>query len=406
MAGLLSFLGLGDQGAPGVLPMGQQPSTGWGGVLGGIDSNRNMLQGLAAGLLSGQPTLGQGFGAGLQQAGRGRLLDEAEQDRRKKQAGDNATAAWLKTKNLDPNIASALAANPELAQQYFVSAITPKANIKLGQGEELLSGDDPSKVLARGMPKPVATPDDLQGYAMYSQQAKASGQNPVDFLTYKQTIGKSSASVVNIDQRSQDAFEIANAKNQADRYNTLAGGYQPATEALSKLQTLKDISSRLTTGKTAEVQQALGPYVEALGLKVDGLGDQQAYNSVIQSIIPSLHVAGSGSTSDRDAASFAQSLPRLGNTPEGNAIITDTLQSMAEYKQAAADIGSRVVSKELTPQQGEQALRALPDPYARYKGSMGAAAKGGAGSAPVRKVIGGKTYEQDPGTGKVFEVTP
>jgi hypothetical protein len=61
----------------------------------------------------------------------------------------------------------------------------------------------------------------------------------------------------------------------------------------------------------------------------------------------------------------------LGNTPDGNQIISDTLEAVANYKIQAAEIASAALRGEITRAQSEKALRALPDPWTAWKSVSG-----------------------------------
>ena len=88
--------------------------------------------------------------------------------------------------------------------------------------------------------------------------------------------------------------------------------------------------------------------------------------------------------SDRDVELFKQSLPSLWNTPGGNTIILDTMQSLAEYKAAQSQIANHVLAGRMTREQGLDALQSLPNPLAKVNAGAprpGAAQPGAA--API-----------------------
>jgi hypothetical protein len=143
---------------------------------------------------------------------------------------------------------------------------------------------------------------------------------------------------------------------------------------ISDMSALTEIGSRITTGKTAEITAALGPYAEMLGVKVDSLGDLQAYNAIVRKLAPQMRVPGSGATSDFEMRNFLEALPGLGKTPEGNATIGKVFNAIQEQKLAAADIASKVLNKEITRSAGEKMLRDLPDPLTHWQKDKGASA--------------------------------
>jgi hypothetical protein len=137
-------------------------------------------------------------------------------------------------------------------------------------------------------------------------------------------------------------------------------------------------------GQERGIQGAIGPYAEMLGVKVDGLSDLQAYNAVVAKLQPRMRVAGSGSTSDYEMRQFLAALPSLGKTPEGNAIIANTLEALQQQHLAAGEIASKALAGEIKRQDAEKQLRELADPFELWKKSHG----GKAPSAPQKTSAG------------------
>jgi hypothetical protein len=197
------------------------------------------------------------------------------------------------------------------------------------------------------------------------------GQNNPAFLKYLIDM-KQAGSIKNqvqIDQRGESEFSKVAGKSQAERFDKLSADALDAKQMISDMQSLRDIGSRIATGKTAEVTAALGPYAEALGVKVDGLDDMQAYKAIVSRLAPRMRAPGSGSSSDTDVRMFLESLPGIGKTPGGNELIAQTFDAMARGKIAAAEIASKALTGEITRQEAEKQLRALPDPLALWKKS-------------------------------------
>jgi hypothetical protein len=142
------------------------------------------------------------------------------------------------------------------------------------------------------------------------------------------------------------------------------------------LSTLADLAKNIGTGKDAEFKAAIGPYAQALGIDVGGLGEMQAYQSIVDKMAPRMRPTGSGSSSDSDVRMFLNALPSLGKTPEGNAILTQTFQSVADQKVKAAEIASQAFSPNDSPdhiswQEADKRIRALGDPYSAFKKATG-----------------------------------
>jgi hypothetical protein len=135
----------------------------------------------------------------------------------------------------------------------------------------------------------------------------------------------------------------------------------------SDITTLVDLGKTIGTGKGAQFKASIGPYAQALGIKVDGLSDIQAYEAVINRVAPNMRVKGSGSQSDFELKNFLKALPSLGNTPEGNEIAASVLQGLTQNKILASEIASKALNQEITRSQAERQLRELPDPMAGYR---------------------------------------
>jgi hypothetical protein len=190
--------------------------------------------------------------------------------------------------------------------------------------------------------------------------------SPMDFITAVKRSGAMTNSVV-IDQKAESAFSSKAAESQVKRYNDIVESGFSAKAMRSDLDTLRDLRSRFETGKAAEIKSALGPYAEALGVKVDNLSDIQAYDAIIAKLAPRMRPAGSGATSDFEMQQYLKALPTLGKTPEGNAILDGTMQALQQHQERAAEIASKALNGEIDRKQAEKELRDLPDPMSAWK---------------------------------------
>lgn len=185
-----------------------------------------------------------------------------------------------------------------------------------------------------------------------------------------------------VDQRGESAFQTHAATAQAKRFDELVKHGQDAKVLISDINNLREIGSRITTGKTAQITAALGPYAEAMGLKIDSLSDLQAYEAITARLAPRMRVPGTGATSDFEMRTFLQGLPNVANKPGGNEIISNTLESLEQHKIAASEIGSRALAGEISPKDAEKELRTLPDPFTLWK-------KFHKGQSPAAAPVGG-----------------
>ncbi len=181
------------------------------------------------------------------------------------------------------------------------------------------------------------------------------------------SIKKIDPTLVNIDQKGESALTVKSAELDAKRYGEIIDDVPASRQMLNDLDTLRDLGTRFQTGKVAEIKSALGPYAEALGVKIDNLGDIQAYEAIVNRVAPNLRVKGSGAQSDMELRNFLKSLPSIGNTPEGNAMIQRTMEGLYQNKIAAAELADRAANKEITRGEFIKAIRDLPDPLKEWR---------------------------------------
>jgi hypothetical protein len=172
---------------------------------------------------------------------------------------------------------------------------------------------------------------------------------------------------VNVNSQQESEFKKKAGTLQAERFNELAADGRVAQQMSSDVEMLRDLGTKIQTGKLAEVKGVIGPYAEALGVKVDGLSEIQAYEAIVNRVAPNLRVKGSGAQSDYELRGFLKSIPSVGNTPEGNEIVARTLQGLTANKMKAAEIGAEALSGNISAKDAEKALRELPDPMKEWR---------------------------------------
>jgi hypothetical protein len=187
------------------------------------------------------------------------------------------------------------------------------------------------------------------------------------FAEYQTQQKRAGAAQTNIDMKQENAFAGEAGKVQAKILGDYLEDGKNAAVMSSNVNMLRELGAQVNTGKGAEVMVALGPYAEYFGVDIGGLGEAQAYEAIVARIIPTMRPAGSGPASDFDARQFVQSLPQLGQTPEGNAIIENTLEALSEHKMAAAQIAEMAFSGQIEPAQAFQMIRELGDPWSMWK---------------------------------------
>lgn len=178
--------------------------------------------------------------------------------------------------------------------------------------------------------------------------------------------GKGSA-ITNVIGDNSSAFSKKADELAATRMDEYVSGGNDAANFMGDLEALADIGRNLNTGKAAEISTALGPFAEMFGIKIEGLKEAQAYDAIVSRMAPAMRIPGAGASSDFDAKQFLKSLPSLGNTPEGNALISDTFRGIQERKIKAAEIARRAQRGDITWQSADAEIAALGDPYSAFK---------------------------------------
>lgn len=207
---------------------------------------------------------------------------------------------------------------------------------------------------------PTATPD----LPTSVQEFQFSQQNP-EFGTFLQN---KSGPLVNVNTgENSGPFQKKIDESAATRYDQMLSEGQNAQAFTSDLMSLNDLAKGFTTGKEAEVMKMVGPYAQALGIDVQGLGPAQAYDAIIARMAPQMRQPGAGASSDFDARQFLKSLPGLGNTPQGNSMIIQTFQNIQNSKVKAAEIANRVARGEISWQEGDKLISQLGNPFQAFK---------------------------------------
>lgn len=178
---------------------------------------------------------------------------------------------------------------------------------------------------------------------------------------------KSGATVnVNTGENS-GAFAKKSDELAAARLDEIVKGGQDAQTFTGDLMQLSEIAKTLKTGKEAEFLAAVGPFANALGISTEGLSEAQAYDAIVSRMAPAMRIPGSGASSDFDARQFLKSLPALGNTPEGNALIIQTFTNIQNAKIRAAEIASQAQLGQISWQEADAQIRALGNPFQAFK---------------------------------------
>ena len=200
-------------------------------------------------------------------------------------------------------------------------------------------------------------------------------------------------SSVNIDQKGETAFATTANTGIAKRLQSISEEGDTARSDLATLGQIRALGGAIDQNTLPALRARLAEY----GFKVgDDLGQIQAFEALVDKMVPSQRVPGAGSTSDFDAKTFKSALPRLMNTPEGNALIVGTLEALAQDKLARAAIAEQALAGEIKPQDAIRQLRALPNPDLAFKSGLNELGKAGKLSAPAPQARSGPPSAQNP----------
>lgn len=168
---------------------------------------------------------------------------------------------------------------------------------------------------------------------------------------------------VNIDQKTEGAFDKKLAEKDAETYSTMSTDGMNAKADLGiigELDTLLQGQGGTLTGLQGMLAQR--------GIDVgEATSDLQAAQALINKLVPTQRQPGSGSMSDRDVELFTRSLPSLWNQPGGNQKILNVMRGLAQYKAEQGRIADGVLTGEITRQDARKQLQALPNPLAEFQ---------------------------------------
>jgi hypothetical protein len=183
-----------------------------------------------------------------------------------------------------------------------------------------------------------------------------------------------------------DKFSEEVGKGQAAAFQEMSATGFSAAQNLGNLDRLESLLAQGPSGAAAALQNLAANY----GIDVGNAGPLQAANALIQAMIPAQRPAGSGPMSDKDIEMFKNSLPRLINSAEGNALIIQTLRGIAQYDMQRAEIADRAMLPASDPDhlprsEATKMLRELRSPLSDFSKSASAfkeAQEDGSGATP------------------------
>ena len=176
----------------------------------------------------------------------------------------------------------------------------------------------------------------------------------MDYQTGLKQAGANNVNINNAPAQGETSYQKSIGEQLAKRWGALAEEGDAAQEELSIVGQLRNVMPQnggLLTGIAAKAAE--------WGIGGEGMSDIQATQALIDRLTPKQRVPGSGT--------FKSGMPSLFRTAEGNAIIMDTMESLALYRQARGNIAYQVMDGSMTRAQAVEAFRKLPDPFAAFK---------------------------------------
>jgi hypothetical protein len=216
--------------------------------------------------------------------------------------------------------------------------------------------------------------------------------NPSSKATLLETKRSGATNIVNEAQKVQTKFDEGADSTMIKRFSGMVDEGDTAVQDLAMVGQLRQLGGAIDQRSMPAVRAWLADH----GVKVGSdIGVVEAYGALVDRMTPAQRVPGSGTTSDRDLATFKAALPNLVKTPEGNALITDTLEAAARHKLERQAISEKALLREISPADAVQQLRGLPDPLSRFREMRAKGAPEESREAPATppKVLTGQQYD-------------
>jgi uncharacterized protein (TIGR02594 family) len=137
-----------------------------------------------------------------------------------------------------------------------------------------------------------------------------------------------------IDQRQQDAEQ----KGKQERFNTRVEHAMAAGASGFELQ--RSIGALRELGVKTGAKAAITGWLAERGVKLEGAGEAEAFNSIIDKMTPSQRIPGAGATSDFDAKMMKSGLPSLIRSGLGHEIIMNTYEKLGKNYEARGDLAN------------------------------------------------------------------
>lgn len=193
----------------------------------------------------------------------------------------------------------------------------------------------------------------------------------------------------------ESSFNVKMAEGQAKQFTEMASEYSAARSDMAGIKSLREQLDRLPGGFAGNAQAM----AVRMGIKVgENASAIEAADAILNRLTPAQRQGMPGAASDVDVKMFRGALPSLGQTKEGQKIILDTMQGLAQYKLKQAEIAQQVAMGRMKPEQAFEQLAAIPDPFEQFKAVQGGSVPPGAmpapSAAPTQPAQGQPTQQQ------------
>jgi hypothetical protein len=203
-------------------------------------------------------------------------------------------------------------------------------------------------------------PAEVQTLRIRAQEAGLKPGTP-EYAQFMTSGGKQADSITINNGEGNKFYNKLDEKN-AEVFSGLSETGITARSNLAMVDRLGEVLSTSPQGAEAAIKRAAGEF----GIPTEGLDSIQAATALINRLVPQQRQPGSGTMSDADLELFKGSLPRIINQPGGNEAIIQDLKAISEYQVSMGAIADQVADRALTPEQGREAIRKLPNPLQSF----------------------------------------
>lgn len=211
-------------------------------------------------------------------------------------------------------MATITARDPEMAQQLYLAGIAARQKANAMEKFQILT---PEEVKAAGL-----TPD--------KQYQKSLTTGKID------PIGGGGINITNTpENKSGIKWGETKASKLGEALDVAANAGLSARANDAQLGQLEKLLPGMPVGADAKWADYLR---SKWGISIEGADKLQAFNAIIDKLVPQQRLPGSGTMSDRDIEMFRNSLPSMLNDPRANQMIIQTLRGINAYNKQLGDI--------------------------------------------------------------------